>query len=983
MKNIRIGNDIIIGWALYDVLGNPYQLKKEFKLSLKCGNYSLDITDYTVEDNKVTFMFYGKDQTVTGVYTLTLIENDDEVGMHTVDCCKVFRMVNTSCESNDYNAINPEVESLDLHSKIDYFPPVTIDKELSGTSENPVQNKVITSKITIIDENITSINDNINNINNNVTQLDTELNNRIVDAIAQESKATDEKIAKEKDALVNGDTIVGQAREIHSRNGKTVTDSFLARTTAGSGTIGDGVASLKSVGGNIVKNLVGSIKGVVYDVIIQNDVNLVTTILPNNSGRLQIERGGVENKCTIKDHIYYNSCMIQSVEPDKVVFGAANIGFAYIMAQSTVSLTTSWQRVSFIRKSTASTVIFHCTLGIKGTATYPLYAKNFLCIDLTEMFGAGNEPSKEECDRLFGTMDALPQGLSFAKPTEFKSTGFNQFNPDNVLEGKAIVNNAIVSGDKKIAVIPCLPCKVGVGENNGYCIHGDFDDDIKVYLTPLNPMDVDGELYMHELTKDATTDTYVPLIKGYMLVEVPTTANLCVHFLWSEDTCDRDSYEPYFESKVELPVIPQMSEWGLAGIQSSGTIACDEIDLEKSVYRKKIKDVELSQHSWWGHKTGTCIYFCDMGKNTNGINNALLCERYSIVKFAGNLLDSIPNKCMMFGGGRYIYIRDDNYTTNTDFKNSLTGLYAYYAIATPEEYPLPKVDNNYISSDYGVEQFMGSAIPCNANNLYYMRSLAGETRNFLDRLYHNTNKTDANEVADYITNGIEDNKQLALRALFVAAGAEYNDSGTDITKTAPWGETVTHKAGHYYLNGIGDITEKQMAVIYSKGNTLNLEYNLNDYKGRTNLPLLSIGTSTYLKGYYYASNCSAEVINLNRGDYSFVIFEKTYDSERVFSNCSKLKAICGRLMFTNIPNVNIFYNSKLLQFVNIYKLKYDLSFATNSIISKESILYMIQNAIPTNTITITLHADAYARLSNDADIVAALAAQPLVTLVSA
>ena len=53
-----------------------------------------------------------------------------------------------------------------------------------------------------------------------------------------------------------------------------------------------------------------------------------------------------------------------------------------------------------------------------------------------------------------------------------------------------------------------------------------------------------------------------------------------------------------------------------------------------------------------------------------------------------------------------------------------------------------------------------------------------------------------------------------LRPLYIAAGAEYNDSGVDKTKTAPWGETVTHKAGHYYLNGLGDITEEQMEVIF-------------------------------------------------------------------------------------------------------------------------------------------------------------------------
>ena len=44
---------------------------------------------------------------------------------------------------------------------------------------------------------------------------------------------------------------------------------------------------------------------------------------------------------------------------------------------------------------------------------------------------------------------------------------------------------------------------------------------------------------------------------------------------------------------------------------------------------------------------------------------------------------------------------------------------------------------------------------------------------------------------------------------------------------------------------------------------------------------------------------------------------------------------------------------------------------------------MIENATPAAAITITLHPDAYARLADDAEVVAALGAQPLVSLVSA
>lgn len=475
---------------------------------------------------------------------------------------------------------------------------------------------------------------------------------KIESAISEESKATDEKIATEKTALVNGKTIAGQAMEIHSRNGKTVTDSFLARTTAGSGTIGDGVASLKSVGGNIVKNLVDGTFGGSY---IHKDVK--------SSPSYPQLYYYASNYNFILNHVYYFSA---DVKTD----GSGATGNNAVISinngsdtQYSNGVKDMWHNISIVGKYDKQ----GSDMFVRGIMATYLYVIKPLVIDLTEMFGAGKELTKEECDRLFGTMDALPQGLNIANPTTFTSTGFNQFNPENVLEDKAIVDNAIVSGDKKIAVIPCLPCKVGVGENNGYCIHGDFGEDINVYLTPLNPMEVEGELYMHELTKDATTDTYVPQIKGYMLVEVPTTANLCAHFLWSEDKCERDTYEPYFESKIELPEIPQMSEWGLAGMYINNELVQDVIDLENNRYIKRI------------------------GKNAEG----------------------------------------------------------FFPLEAQEEYPLPKVDNNYISSDYGVEQF-DSKVPCNANNLYYMRSLAGETRNFLDRLMAGLGTSDATVVADRI-----------------------------------------------------------------------------------------------------------------------------------------------------------------------------------------------------------------------------------------
>ena len=649
------------------------------------------------------------------------------------------------------------------------------------------------------------------------------------DAIVAEKKRAEKHLTDEVAKLKDGDTIVAQAREIHSRNGKTVTDSFLVRTTAGSGTIGDGVATLKSVGGNIVKNLVDGTFETVWspmgspDVIYMNDIVIVKT-------KATWQGVSCRFNCVI-NHKYYIGAnfnadqrvyiMINSATPQGTGYATGNV----------------WRYLSNIVTGTETINTFAALRSPDADTTF--IATKPIVIDLTEIFSAGNEPDKATCDKLFGTMDALPQGLTIANPSVFKSTGWNQFNPDMVLEGKAVVDGAIVDGDKTLAVIPCLPCKVGVGENNGYHIHGDFGENTKVYLTPLNPMEVEGELYMHELAL-SEKGTYVPQIKGYMIVEVLTTANLCAHFLWSED-CDKNAYEPYYESIVELPKIPEMSEYGLAGIQSSGTLVCDEIDLVKGVYRKKIYAQDLSISGFWINSREGFDYFL-FPVTVAATGNNIMCERYTSMQGS---VDALLDKSIMLFQKKYICIRDDAYTTIEEFKASLDGVYAYYTMATPEEYPLPKVDNNYTSSDYGVEQFDG-AVPCNANNLYYMRSLAGETRNFLDKMYANTAKTDAKEVADYITNNLADKIPLATTE---------NDGLMSATTFSSIGEVIDITEEDEISFYVGSSTNKTVFNYYTKSDNCTITATLKNvvgdyYSVRFYLP------STYDLAYVPMNKCS-------------------------------------------------------------------------------------------------------------------------------
>lgn len=232
-----------------------------------------------------------------------------------------------------------------------------------------------------------------------------------------------------------------------------------------------------------------------------------------------------------------------------------------------------------------------------------------------------------------------------------------------------------------------------------------------------------------------------------------------------------------------------------------------------------------------------------------------------------------------------------------------------------------------------------------------------------------------------------------LRTLFIAAGAEYN-AGVDKTRIAPWGESVTHKAGHYYLNGLGDITEEQMLAIY---NSKDAVYRLNlprAYEGlqfRTMIGVRNPDSVTSLPTLSYSSFSGNRILEVALWSIGF-LYESTTSPQRLkpssmfshtFYNCIKLKCIHPIDVGSVTQFVNTFKSCQSLVELRLYGLKADVSLADSSKISKRSILNIIEESAPTSAITITLHPDAYARLADDVDVVAALEAQPLVSLVSA
>ena len=104
-------------------------------------------------------------------------------------------------------------------------------------------------------------------------------------------------------------------------------------------------------------------------------------------------------------------------------------------------------------------------------------------------------------------------------------------------------------------------------------------------------------------------------------------------------------------------------------------------------------------------------------------------------------------------------------------------------------------------------------------------------------------------------------------------------------------------------------------------------------------------------------------------DYSWSIGYSPYtDISYAFCDCINLKKILGIIGFeswTANRTSNAFYDCKALEEVKIYHLRSDISFGHSPLLSFQSLDYIVTNAANSNAITITVHPDVYAKLTDE------------------
>lgn len=197
------------------------------------------------------------------------------------------------------------------------------------------------------------------------------------------------------------------------------------------------------------------------------------------------------------------------------------------------------------------------------------------------------------------------------------------------------------------------------------------------------------------------------------------------------------------------------------------------------------------------------------------------------------------------------------------------------------------------------------------------------------------------------------NTQQGNRALYVAAGAVYNQN-----------------TGFYELNGLTDITEEQMKTIYVQTNHMdyieNIEDIFSEYSFRTNLGFRYLrhtnGRNFNLKNAF-RGNKQLEVLVLGPDNENWPM--RCSSLQNFLLNCVKVKKVIGYLICSIRIDI---LEVPLLEEIRIKHLQASFNANTSPNLSLESLQYLITNAANTSPITVTVHADVYAKIQDEGQV---------------
>ena len=581
------------------------------------------------------------------------------------------------------------------------------DSELSETSENSVQNKVVTERLSELSENVDRNYAQIGSVGTDVgelaakvysqgaelTELSAELesNGQLIEDLQNM------KIDKEADDYYP-QLSVGTADNLA---GVDEVDSEFGFRRSGGGAITDGVARVQSIKGN----------SVVYNQIMKPAVTIIESNLGGVKAITTIGSRAIKIQGEYNESVGDRSFYISGAFP--LEYGIEGHIYATIISGNKLTRLTAFN-YGGATSNIESGFIFK-KQGDKNIALVPALPSNIAIgtsvneeviinlIDLTQMFGSGNEPTTIE-----EFYQRMPMGVDL-----------NAYNAGEVI-------NMSASGIKSVGrnawdeewEVGGIGTGTGASNNNTDQIRAKYAFPIiggKTYYIK-NPASVwaffyNGEMELITCSVGSSTSGYASLLynttftppadarymKFYVVNTYGTTYNhdICINI---SDTEFNGQYEAYREATEDLSLV---AKYFPNGMRSAGT-AHDEIRYNKTTNKwekvVRIGEVDMGTLLWDGNPSA---YFAATIQNMIISSNrldGLLCKAFPLSSVASLNVGSMIDGAMLRYNNQVI-VKYPSAASASAFKASLQGVILYYELAEPIVTEIEEKDFNL---DYSV-----------------------------------------------------------------------------------------------------------------------------------------------------------------------------------------------------------------------------------------------------------------------------------------
>lgn len=488
----------------------------------------------------------------------------------------------------------------------------------------------------------------------------------------------------------------GIAEQILSPDGVINTEPYIYRTSAGNTSISTGVAEIKSLYGN----------SVVWN-------NIITLMSFNN--RFGISGVASENMLTLNGtctsgsfidfathktlvvgHKYYARVMGSVVSKFNTIQNPYSRGLSIVAPNIEGIFTMSTEQANDRTQIMFSygTVLVNDTLGM-------------LYIDLSQMFGVGNEPTLELFKKWFPNdyYEYNAGEIINVNVNGLKTVGFNQYNHTT---GKA-----------------------NVLQGNQYQITGTYTAITYSDSTAITP-DSDG--------------FFTPTKNDALIITGGNNTDTCIHLTWSGYR--NGDYEQYVEHNINIPVkdIKDADNNVLFpnGLLSVGTVK-DEVTSDKTIKRIGVEEYDGTEDWKQSSKSGATLFYKTIP--TKFISNVGICIGYEISNWS-NINSEVDKKINISKNisidGNVSFV-DKSYTSLDAWKQHLVDLKAagtpltvYYVLETPIEVNFKdvhqsfgdKLNLTYHVDDFGTEEFTTTEPTAPVQHkTFYMTNLRDKIRN--------------------------------------------------------------------------------------------------------------------------------------------------------------------------------------------------------------------------------------------------------------